>query len=36
MRKYQNKLSEFLSNLLDKFFEVSFQRTADKLMRKNK
>ena len=36
MRKYQNKLVNFINNLLDRFFEVSFQRTEDRLMRKDK
>ena len=36
MRKYWNKLGFFLSDLVNRFLEVSFQRTEDRLMRKNK
>jgi hypothetical protein len=36
MKKYWSKVNIFFNNLVDKFLEVSLQRTEDKLMNKNK
>jgi len=36
MKKYLNKVVDLFIKLSDRFLEVSFQRTEDKLMRKNK
>jgi len=36
MKKYYDKIVKFLDKTINKFLEVSFQRTEDRLMRKNK
>tara|TARA_R110002020_G_scaffold100831_2_gene238001 strand:- start:683 stop:793 length:111 start_codon:yes stop_codon:yes gene_type:complete len=36
MRKFWIKKLNLFNNIIDKLLEVSFQKTEDKLMRKNK